>query len=72
MKNFKIIIDIDGNTYLTWFGADLSLGSAAVFKIHALNDFETEMAEAWKHYVPVKMDLSDFEQRLKLAKENDG
>lgn len=55
----KIMIDIDGNTYSGRFPQLLYLGSA-VFKIKAFEDVATMMSEPWKHYVPIKMDLSDL------------
>ena len=66
----KIIIDIDGSTYSRRFPHLLASGSA-VFKIAEFLDIGFVPAKPWVHYVPVKMDLSDFEERLKWAKEND-
>jgi hypothetical protein len=55
----KILIDIDGTTYSLRFPQLLSSGSA-VFKIAAFDDIGTLPTKPWVHYVPVKMDLSDF------------
>ena len=56
----KIIIDIDGNTYSRRFPTLLATGSA-VMKLHAFDDIGVIPAKPWVHYIPVKMDLSDFE-----------
>lgn len=48
----------------------LSLGSA-IFKIHAFTDVGTLMARSWEHYVPIRMDLSDFEEKVEWARQND-
>jgi hypothetical protein len=66
----KIIIDIDGNTYSARFPLVLSTGSA-IFKMKAFEDYGSMMAKPFVHYVPVKMDLSDFESQLKWARDHD-
>lgn len=57
---YKIIIDIDGVIYSVRFPNILQLGSA-VFKIFAFEDFGCIAVKPWKHFIPVKMDLTDFE-----------
>lgn len=66
-SKFKVLIDIDGNSYSGRFPSLLSTGSA-VMKIHMVKDVATEVTTPWEHYVPVNMDLSDFEEKLKWAK----
>lgn len=66
----KILVDIDGHTYSGRFPVLIWLGSA-VFKIAAFEDVITVITQPWKHYVPVKMDLSDLEAKLKWAKAHD-
>lgn len=66
----KIIIDIDGNTYSARFPLVLSTASA-IFKMKAFEDYGSLLAKPFVHYVPVKMDLSDLEERLHWAKNND-
>lgn len=66
----KIIIDIDGNTYSARFPLVLSTASA-IFKMKAFEDYGSLLAKPFVHYVPVKMDLSDLEERLQWAKNND-
>lgn len=56
----KLIIDIDGNSYSRRFPILLASGSV-VIKIATYADIGTIPAKPWVHYIPVKMDLSDFE-----------
>ena len=56
----KIMVDIDGFSYSRRFPELLALG-AAVIKIFAFIDIGSVLAKPWEHYIPVKMDLSDFE-----------
>lgn len=56
---FKVIIDIDGNTYSGRFPRILSTGSA-IIKIYVFDDIATLSVQPWIHYIPVKFDLSDL------------
>ena len=67
---YKIILDIDGNTYSGRFPALLSY-SSVIFKIHAFEDVATIFARAWEHYVPVGLDLQDFQDKMDWVKRND-
>lgn len=60
---YKIILDIDGNSYSGRFPLVLSMGSA-IFKLHTFQDISTILTEPWLHYVPVNLDLSDFKEKL--------
>ena len=60
---FKIMIDIDGFSYSRRFPVVLSSGST-IFKIADFIDCGLVPAKPWVHYVPVKIDLSDFEEKL--------
>ena len=44
---------------------------SVVLKIAAFLDVGFVPARQWEHYIPVRMDLSDFEERIKWAKNND-
>lgn len=59
-QKYKILIDIDGNTYSGRFPFVLSTG-AAIFKMHTFQDIGTLLTEPWQHYIPVNLDLSDLE-----------
>jgi hypothetical protein len=44
---------------------------SVVIKIASFVDIGTVPAEPWVHFIPVKMDLSDLEDSIRWAKEND-
>lgn len=67
---YKIIIDIDGSSYSERFPKMLKLASV-VIKIAAFYDIGTLAVKPWEHFIPVKMDLSDFREKLSWAKNND-
>lgn len=66
----KIIIDIDGNTFSRRFPFYLLSGSV-VFKMAVFEDIGNIITRPWEHYVPIRMDLSDLQEKLAWAKEND-
>ena len=67
---YKILIDIDGFTYSERFPKLLQVGSV-IFKISVFTDIGSIVPRPWKHYVPIKFDLSDFEEKLEWARQND-
>ena len=67
---YKVILDIDGNTYSGRFPELLSY-SSVIFKIHAFEDVGTIFAKAWEHYVPVHFNLTDFQDKIDWVKRND-
>ena len=69
-SKIKVIIDIDGNSYSERFPYLLTTGSA-VIKIATFLDTGFIPAKPWIHYVPARMDLTDLEEKIKWAKEND-
>ena len=42
-----------------------------VFKISIFEDLATLVTDSEKDYVPIKMDLSDFEEKLEWVRAND-
>lgn len=67
---YKVIIDIDGNTYSGRFPALLSY-SSVIFKIYVFEDVGNIFARAWEHYIPVHFNLSDFQSKMDWVKRND-
>ncbi|KAJ3354925.1 F-actin-capping protein subunit alpha [Entophlyctis luteolus] len=67
---FKYLLVVDGNTWpgrLQWFLATNSVVLlAGIFK-----DYFMWRLEPWVHYIPVKLDFSDLEERLVWLKQND-
>jgi hypothetical protein len=69
---YKYMIDIDGEVN-AWSGLWWKLFSnSVVFKVesHYEQWYYNELKE-WVHYIPVKGDLSDLEERYKWAVEHD-
>ena len=69
MKN-KLLIDIDGYSFSERFARFLT-SESVVLKIAAFLDVGFLPADPWTHYIPVRMDLTDLEERIKWAREND-
>lgn len=67
--DYKVLIDIDGNTFSARFDRLLQSGSL-VLKIAAFEDMISLLTKPWLHFVPVKMDLSDFQDKLEWALSN--
>lgn len=63
-------MDIDGNSF-SERTTKLMLTGSTVFKIFDFKDFVTEQIRPWEHYIPVRMDLEDLEEKLQWAKEHD-
>ena len=70
LSKYKILIDIDGNSYSARFSFLLRTGSV-VFKIAAIHDLCTLITRPWVDFIPVKMDLSDLEEKINWAKNRD-
>jgi hypothetical protein len=70
--NYKYQIDIDGEVN-AWSGLWWKLYSnSVVFKVNSHYEqwYYNDMKE-WEHYIPIKPDLSDIEEKYKWAIEND-
>jgi hypothetical protein len=67
--DYKVLIDIDGNTFSARFDRLLKSGSL-VLKIAAFEDMISMLTKPWLHYVPVNMNLSDFQDKLEWALSN--
>lgn len=72
MLQYKYLVDVDGEVN-AWSGLWWKLYSnSVVFKVesHYEQWFYKDLVE-WVHYIPVKGDLSDLEEKYKWALEND-
>jgi Glycosyl transferase family 90 len=74
-SRFKAVLDVDGNSN-SWSGLFTSLlTGACVLKIespHGFRQWYYDRLEPWVHYVPVRSDLSDLEDRVEHMLEDDG
>lgn len=69
--NNKIILDVDGNTYSSRFATLLFSSGSAIFKASLFDDIGSSFSKPWIHYVPLKIDMSDLEEKLEWARSND-
>nr|KAJ3417725.1 F-actin-capping protein subunit beta [Polyrhizophydium stewartii] len=69
-EQYKYVIDIDGNTFSGRYLRLLMSGSL-VFKMTIFSEFFDDWLVPYKHYIPVQPDLSDFEQQVEWAVQND-
>jgi hypothetical protein len=64
---FRYVVDIDGNSH-SWAGLYCSfLLGCCVLKVGSLHDLRAwyyDRLEPWVHYVPVRADLSDFDEAV--------
>lgn len=71
-ENFKhkYLLDIDGNTFSGRFVPFLHSGSL-VFKATVFTEYFRDWLQPFVHFVPVELDLSDLEDKVKWALEHD-
>jgi hypothetical protein len=65
------ILDIDGNSWSSRFGALLCYNSVVLKVEPAYVDYFHPTLQPWKHYVPVQRDLSDLEQQAAFCTDAD-
>lgn len=74
INTFKYLIDVDGNSN-AWSSLFLKLLSGSVvLKVESEGEFRQwyyDRLVAWEHFVPVKKDLSDLEEKLYWLRDND-
>ncbi|KAH9266649.1 hypothetical protein BASA83_010455 [Batrachochytrium salamandrivorans] len=68
--NYKYAMDIDGNSFSGRFFRLLESGSL-VFKMTIFNEYFERWIVPWEHYIPVAVDLSDLEEKITWARNND-
>jgi hypothetical protein len=70
IKEWKYLLDIEGNGYSG--RVKLLIGSQRpVFLIdRQYKEFYYQFMEPWKHYIPVKNDLSDFEENYNIIERD--
>jgi Glycosyl transferase family 90 len=67
MQQYRAIIDVDGNSWSSRFGA-LLCQSSVVLKVQPKYvDYFYPTLQPWKHYIPVREDLSDLLERIQFA-----
>jgi len=74
-QRYRAVLDVDGNSWSARFGALLCYESV-VLKVEPryVDYFHLRDLVEWRHYVPVRYDLSDLEEKARWAADpaNDG
>jgi hypothetical protein len=71
-RNFehKYLLDVDGNTFSGRFFSFLYSGSL-VFKATIFKEHFERWLKPYEHYIPIEMDFSDLEDKVKWAMRHD-
>lgn len=69
--DYKYLIDVDGNSFSRRMVYLLRWSSGLVFKSTLFMDWVGAFMEPWKHYVPVSVELSDLDELVSWAENND-
>ena len=70
-KDFKYLLDIDGNTFSQRYLPFLRFTGSLILKMFLFEDWLTEQTRPNEHYLPVDLDLHDLEDQVRWAREND-
>jgi hypothetical protein len=68
---YRFQIDIDGNSNSWGFLPKLMMGSCVLKVMSDWRQWYYEGLRPWEHYVPIKNDLSDLEERVAWCLDND-
>jgi Glycosyl transferase family 90 len=66
-QKYKAVLDMDGNSWSSRFGTMLCYNSVALKVEPAYADFWFYDLVPWKHYIPIKNDLSDLVENVQFA-----
>jgi len=67
----RYILSVAGNTYSSVFKHALRSGSCILRQEERMFEWFEPFVQEWKHYIPVRWDLSDLPTKLDWIKEND-
>lgn len=67
----RYILSLAGNTYSSLFKHALRSGSCILRQEERMFEWFEPFLKEWKHYVPIKWDLSDLLNKLDWVKKND-
>lgn len=68
---YKYVINVDGHVSAFRLSLELSIGSVILLVKSEWKIWYSDMLIPYKHYVPVKRDLSDLISQIKWCQEND-
>jgi Glycosyl transferase family 90 len=66
-QKYRIVLDMDGNSWSSRFGTTLCYNSVAMKVEPAYADYFFYDLVPWKHYIPIKNDLSDLMENVAFA-----
>jgi len=70
-SSYKYIINIDGHVSAFRLSIELGIGSVVLLVESPWKLWYSDLLVAYKHYVPVKSDLSDLLKQIKWCRDND-
>ena len=70
-SNYKYIVNIPGHVAAFRLSVELNMGSVVLFSRFSLKLWYSNLLIPYKHYVPVKQDLSDLISQIKWCRKND-
>ena len=70
-SEYKYIINIDGHVTAFRLSIELSMGSVILWVKTKWKIWYSDLLEPYKHYVPVKEDLSNLIDQIKWCRDND-
>ncbi|AII16943.1 putative beta-1,4 galactosyltranferase [Aureococcus anophagefferens virus] len=68
---FKYILNLDGNVSAFRLGSELSSGSVVLLPDSPYKIWYSDLLEPYKHFVPIKKDLSNLLDQVEWCQEND-
>jgi Glycosyl transferase family 90/Stf0 sulphotransferase len=66
-QNYIAVLDMDGNSWSSRFGTMLCYNSVAIKVEPAYADYWIYDLVPWKHYIPIKNDLSDLLENIEFV-----
>lgn len=70
-SKYKYIINIDGHVNAFRLSRELSTCSCILLVESEYRLWYSHLLQPWKHYIPIKRDLSDLIEKIKWCKSND-
>jgi len=70
-SHYKYIVNVDGHVTAFRLSYELNMGSVILLVKSKWKIWYSDMLIPYKHYVPIKEDLSDLLDRIKWCKKND-
>jgi hypothetical protein len=68
---YRFQVDIDGNSSSWGFLPKLKMGSCVLKVMSDWHQWYYHGLRPWEHYIPIKNDLSDLEERVAWCLDND-